>query len=283
MAPPTLTSRTDAALLLGWTAPALYASPLITYEVEVDNGTAATEFTTGISLLDSGLTPTQKLWYRVRAQTAYGYGEWSAPVSFEAEAAAPVVLSISAGSLDRTSMLWSWSAAIGNGHPVTGYEAQIEVRGSSTWLANEVGLSRSWRTEGLQPYTGYRLRVRANSTGFPAYGLWKYSGYYYTRDYPAAPLAPTPRAELGGFSNVTTIWFEWDAPPSYGLPVLEYQMNNDGVIASTGTSAFRILADLSPSTAYSASVRARNAMGWGNWSNTTVVVTAESTGNFCAI
>ena len=41
MAPPTLTSRTDAALLLGWTAPALYASPLITYEVEVDNGTAA--------------------------------------------------------------------------------------------------------------------------------------------------------------------------------------------------------------------------------------------------
>ena len=41
MAPPTLMMpRSSAYIQLRWVAPALYDSPLLTYQIEIDNGTA---------------------------------------------------------------------------------------------------------------------------------------------------------------------------------------------------------------------------------------------------
>ena len=258
-----LGSSTSSALLVVWSAPASFGSPILSYEVQKDEGAVASEIVTATSLLDSGLSPTQARDYRVRAQNAYGWGSWSSGVQYTTEAAAPTLASrpvlIQRG---RTTMGWNWNAAIGNGHAVEGYDVELAAQSApSTWSAAELGVQLEWSASGLLPYTSYRIRVRANSSGFPDAGAWSYSAYWYTRDYPAAPDAPTRRADTGGFSNVTSLVLEWPVTNGYGLTILEYEISvtpaASGVetVTSTGTATYAIVSDLSAGSVYVAKVR----------------------------
>ena len=185
-------------------------------------------------------------------------------------------------------MVWTWPEASGNGDTVAGYAAAWQKSGTSTWVETFFpgATSTNWTVVGLEPYTSYQLRVRANSSAFPSFGEASYSSATFTADYPAAPLAPTSRSDLGGFSNVTTLWLEWAPPNSYGLPVVEYEVQFINQTAvSTGTAASYLNSDLTPGATFLARVRARNApsllaggtdpAGWGPWGPYGVFRTAE--------
>ena len=78
--------------------------------------------------------------------------------------------------------------------------------------------SRVYQATGLEPYTRYRIRVRANSSGFPSFDdcdgancPWVSSGCSdYTRDFPTVPASLRVLADYGSLNNVTYLWPEWN-------------------------------------------------------------------------
>jgi hypothetical protein len=79
-----------------------------------------------------------------------------------------------------------------------------------------------------------------------------------------------------GFSNVTTLWVEWPEADGRGLGILEYELSLNDVSSSSGKSTFAIKTGLLEGTSYTVKVRARNALGWGDWSEQAVLQTAAA-------
>jgi hypothetical protein len=80
---------------------------------------------------------------------------------------------------------------------------------------------------------------------------------------PAAPAAPTITSE--GNQQVS---LSWTAPSDGGSAILEYEVRRTpgSVTQSAGTSTTHTFTGLTNGTSYTFAVRARNAVGWGNYS-----------------
>ena len=187
-----LSFRTSTALTFTWQAPLDYGAGIIAYELEKNNLTLVDNLE-GLLFSDSGLEPAETNSYRVRARNEYGWGAWSPPKQASTTAAQPVLPNLPyLKHRGRTSLVWAWVAAEGNGHEITGYEAQIKQDEGSWSDGVELGLGLEWNVTDLLPFTTYFVRVRANSTGF-AYGDWSYSYSGNTFDFPDAPSTPSQK------------------------------------------------------------------------------------------
>ena len=163
---------------------------------------------------------------------------------------------------------------------VTGYRVRYRTSRSAlySYVPNLPASARTKKIEGLRLATGYEVEVRAVNEG--GAGEWSQYGDFRTGSVaapsgaPGAPAAPT-------FSDITRNSFviDWQPPSDTGdSPIEKYAYKvrlvsgnyNGDARETTGTSAlFTAYTEITHFVlTYSVRVRAKNAHGWGPWSET---------------
>lgn len=237
---PTLFSRSSVALVVQWTAAVDHGAVIERYEVRV-GGAGGVVVDNGPSTIYtySGLAPHTPHTFEVRAMNAYGYADaWSAMLTSTTQKTPPTLSDapqLASSHRTRESLGFTWQAATPNGEEVVEYRYSIEGGGATWSTAVSVAMNLSVvSVASLTPYTSYRLRVSArNSLGW---GVWRYSEWQRTLDYPSSPGSVGLRADYGSFSNVTTIWVEWgEADKRYDYSsYLVYDIKYDGIVSRVG-------------------------------------------------
>lgn len=192
--------------------------------------------------------------YRVRAKSASGDGPWSkyiyvtTPVRLPET---PVNLTANAAS---TSVTVTWS-------PVNGAATyELEVDG----VVVNLGTNTAYLHKGLELGTSHSYRVRAkNSAGVSSWSPVVTVITTYT--IPGVPV------NISYQSTDTTIVLAWtQVPDAQG-----YEVETDGVITDNGTSISCRKTGLLPSSSHTFRVRARNAAGYGAWSEPLEITTYQ--------
>ena len=262
----------DEQATLSWTAAADGGSPILNYDLEVEDrdGGGSTITAVGITLstVATGLSNGTTYRARVRAGNAIGDGPWSAwsddfvPGTVPAAPGTPTVTAgdaaISAG----------WTApADDGGLPIASYELQLndETAAADTYV--DAGSSTTADLDGLVNGHSYRLRVRAaNALGVGPWSGWSTSVVPAT--VPSAPLDPT--ITVTAVDAATASW----SPPADdgGLAISAYELlleNRTGgsaVSLDPGAATSYQLTGLTTGATYRYRVRAINPEGWGPWS-----------------
>jgi hypothetical protein len=178
----------DSALSVAWEDPAnATTSGVLEYEVEVQGGGETLVRTAdGNAITVNGLINGVEYRVRVRAVSSYGlYGEWSnqtAAVVPHGQPLAPAWATVTPA--DKAVRL-TWTAADGNGLPVTGYRIELRVGGQIS--TREVGAVTSYTVSGLVNGLSYEFRIAA----LTAYGLGTYSAWSTAAVPSAGPILPT--------------------------------------------------------------------------------------------
>ena len=294
-------------IAVAWKKPEDHGSPLEGYYLAVDGNTASPIF------IDSGSSAATQYYaaglafyslhsFQVRAKNKYGFGEWSFVVQATTDGSLPTIESVALAGRQLQEMSWSWSAAFGNGFNVSHYQVFVCAGSRGTCplrtgqclrtlasVATSAVLpvdTTSFTATGLEPFTGYRLGVRANSTGYPDFDSCDgeecpltISQCYLTRDFPSAPQNLRLTADNGGLDDVTYLWPEWDAANGFGLDIKRYELAI--TVANATATEYRLtggtqllLSGLEPGTSLHLAVRAESSVGWGSWSANTSFATA---------
>ena len=222
-----------------------------------------------------GLSPSTQYCYRVRAFNAGGNSEPSGTACTTTKSdvtvpSAPTNLAADAESSSQITINWT-----DNSDNETGFEIERSPDGSTGWVEiTDVGEGITMFTDiGLTPSTAYYYRVRA------------YNGKY-TSDYSNTANATTLSgvtipadpssliAEAVSYSQINLSWTD-NADNEYGFKI---ERSLDGVnweeIAIVGADITTFQnRDLSPSTPYCYRVRAYNAEGNSDYSNTACTTT----------
>ena len=210
-----------------------------------------------------------KTTFKVRAENDIHQG----PVSNEATAvpvtvpSAPQSLAATAGNA-KVRLDWSAPSSDG-GNPIVGYEYRYRAgSGSFTAWANVPGSSvntTSYTVTGLVNGTVHTFEVRARTA---------------TLESAAASATATPMAMAPDAPSVTVksrheaLHVAWSVADDGGSNITEYQVQWKSGNQSFHTSRQQFgitgrsttITGLSNGTAYQVRVRARNLVGWGDWS-----------------
>lgn len=161
---------------------------------------------------------------------------------------APNVLGFGNGTV-----LLSWSAPPNNGQPITDY---VVSGGPAT---QDCGSATTCTITSLQNGTSYQFTVLAKNLVGPGPGSQP-SAPVTPNILPEAPLAPTATFEDGA------ILVKWGAPGDLGSPITCYQV---AITPATGSPPACVTGlsfnwtGLTNGDAYTFTVRAQNALGWG--------------------
>ena len=264
----------NGRLTVSWTAPHDGGSPITAYHLSYRRvGTTPwTYILTGIGTNTShtitGLTNGQEYEVDVRAKNARGESNWSqvakaTPSTVPLKPADPTVT-----PGDRRLTV-SWSAPNDGGSPITGYDLQYR-KGSGAWTPINSGITgTSHIITGLINGSGYSVQVRARNVRGD--GAWSDSATATPAAAPAKPNTPTVKVGNGKLK------VSWTAPSNGGSAILGYDMRywshgfQGYTYISTGpTITSHTITGLVNGRSYSAQVRARNAIGWSDFSNTVV-------------
>ena len=161
------------------------------------------------------------------------------------------------------SLTLSWTASTDN-VGVTAYEV---FRGSVSLGTTP---ATTFNLTGLAPNTGYSLRVRARD----AAGKWSaQSTALVVRTLPdtTPPAVPTGLARTG--ATVTTITLAWAAAAD-DVATTAYEVFRNGVSLGTSVALTKTVTGLTPDTAYTFTVRARDAAA--NWSEPSAPLTVST-------
>ena len=244
----------DEEVTLRWTAAAGNGSPVTGYQYEQDGGTwadvsgGAAATTVTITSLTNGVTYT----FKVRAVSAFGGGIEATVAVIAGLPGAPASLTATPGDEEVTLR---WTAAAGNGSPVTGYQYQ---RDGGTWADVSGGAAATTVTiTSLTNGVTYSYRVRALS----AFG----GGAAATvTAIPGVPSVPVGLTAMLGDEEVT---LRWTAAAGNGSPVTGYQYQRDDgewTDIPGGASATSVtITGLVDGISYTFSVRAVNTIGNG--------------------
>ena len=244
-------SNTIGEVDFRWVAPQNGGSAITSYDFEYQTSSSnwITRSTTSTSIT---ITTSARIRARVRARNNVGPAEWSGVTSL----ITPLVGTISgfSGTASGRSVSWSWNA-------LTGADSyQLETRqGNGNW-ARQTTTGTSLSSSGHTAGTAVQGRVRAV--------LGSVTGTYATRTVGIIPGTPTIS---GRASDIGEITYSWSAPGAGGLVITSYDLqtqasNGSWVTRSGLTSRSRVVSTTSSTRAR---VRARNAVGAGNWSNAT--------------
>lgn len=188
------------------------------------------------------------------------------------------------GGVNNITNLWlTWSSQ--SSYPeVTSYRLEYTVNGVTMPVVESS--SDEWRIESLPASASVTVRIASkNAIGWSDW--FAAPTPFATADpvAPAQPEAPTRGVlfETGGATNVSAIAVAWEAPQSLAIPILEYWLSVEGGVYTSptrvptaGARTFAQLAGLTNDTAYTFTVAARNAIGWGLASPPTTLRTWQS-------
>ncbi|MBO9577725.1 MAG: fibronectin type III domain-containing protein [Microbacteriaceae bacterium] len=167
----------DAEIGLAWTAPASGDSPITDYIVEFREVGAPSWFTfldgtgTATATTVTGLTNDTDYEFRVYAESAYGPGGPSAPVTATPSAVVPGIPTDLTAAPGNAEITLNWSPPLyDGGSPVTGYRYEYRALGDPSWIAYDV-IGATNATQGaLTRGTTYEFRIAAtNAIGTGAF------------------------------------------------------------------------------------------------------------------
>lgn len=247
------------------------------YKIERKTGTA-TVYTqiaivgpNAIAFSDSGLTPSTKYFYRVRAFNRDGASAFSVAVSGTTLAllpAAPANFSATAVSSSRIDLAWQDAADNETGFRI---ERKTAQSGSVyTQVAQVAANVTVFANTGLNANTKYFYRVRAFNAG----GQSDYSNEASTTTLPKAPAAPgSLAATTVSNTKINLTWLD----QSTNEDSFKIERGLAGVykpiaVLRANTKSFADTA-LKTNTAYFYRVRASNAGGNSNYSNEATATT----------
>lgn len=273
-------TRADAGAHVTWTLPADGGDPITGYTLTATAGTKTATCTptpsTARSCDFTGLINGTRYAITVHATNSVGIGLDSAPVQVTPARApdAPRTPVVTAGDHAAT-IAWTAPADDG-GLAITSYTVVSGVGGLSCVASTVAGCTIS----GLGVATSYVFSVHAtNAVGDgPAASASAFSAV-------GLPAAPVVSGAGGPRSGTLT----FAAPDSGGSPITGYELSLDGgtvwtTLTTTGaaplTAALRGLTD---GTTYSATVRARSAVGAGPASSAVTLTPASPPGTPTAV
>ncbi len=261
----------DEQASISWTAAADGGSPILNYDLEVDEvGGGSTVNDVGVTLetTATGLSNGTTYRARVRATNAIGDGPWSSWSSDFVPGAVPAAPGSPEVSAGDASISAGWVApGDDGGFPITNYELQLNDQTAATNTYLDAGTSLTAEVDDLVNGHTYRLRVRAeNARGSGPWSPWSDGVVPVT--VPSAPLEPT--ITVTAVDAATASW----APPADdgGLPITGYELtleNRTGggsVNHDPGTATTHGLTGLTTGDTYRYRVRAENSEGWSAWS-----------------
>ena len=225
--------------------------------------------------------------YRVRAVNVPGVpGPWSRlmVISRSITAGAPEAPVLTAAANGRTEIELTWDKPIENGSSIISYTLEIADRGSGPWAVPDPapqldGEATSWTHHGLLGGTRKYYRLLAtNSQGDSNWSDVVSAG----TDAAVAPGAPVNLAATA--EGDTVVLLSWEAPGDDGAsPISSYeaQWSADVPGWSADTAQWTRVGSavdgetlslshrgLTPGESIHYRVRARNSVGWGDWSAT---------------
>lgn len=261
----------NAQVQLAWDLPNSNGSTISDYEIQssTDGGTTwsapiAHTTSTTRSRTISSLTNATTYSFRVAAETEWGIGEYSAPISatpFTLPGAPTNVVGTSANA----SVALSWSTPASNGGAtVTDYLIEYASGGAYSTFSDGSNSNTSTTVTGLTNGTAYTFRVSAiNAAG---------TGTASTASSAVTPITvPSAPQNLSATASNQTVVLNWNAPSSTGGSsitdyVAEYSTTGtSGWVAFGTTSIVRseTATGLTNGTLYYFRVLAVNAAGTG--------------------
>ncbi|MCX7923037.1 MAG: hypothetical protein N3B21_13665 [Clostridia bacterium] len=212
----------------------------VQYEIDVDGQI----YTTGTNTIyvHRNLIPGTQHMYKVRAINSAAVGNWSTTVAEYV----PIgkVTGISAAPAE-TSMTITWDIVTG----AEGYDLLVDG-------IKKVNVTSPYVQEGLEPGTIHTYKVRAKNSAIE--GEW-------SAELTRATLIGVPLNVVATASE-NEIIIAWDSVEGN----VEYEVDVDGQIYTTGESTTYVHKNLTPGTKHIYKVRARNSAGTGNWSNAVI-------------
>ena len=254
---PTMSAITVTSATATWTA-ATDNVGVTGYRYSLNGGSSWTTLGNVLTTNVTGLSPATAYTIQVQARDAAGNWGASGSATFTTanDTSAPTAPgSPTMSAITINSATATWTAATDN-VGVTGYRYSLNGGSSWTTLGNVLTTSLT----GLASGSSYTMLVQARD----AAGNWgvSSSGSFTTIDAvaPSAPGSPTFSSIAG--TSVTASWSA--ASDNVGVTGYRYSLNGGSSWTALGNVLSTSLSGLSPATAYTMLVQARDAAGnWG--------------------
>ena len=279
------------SVLVTWNEPVNTGPPITDYDVQcLDCPAEVSHDGADRSMIITGLTPGTRYEVQVRARNAEGHSDWSRPGTGTPNADVANQNPIFSGGA-RTFNVEENSVSAGDpiGNPVTAVDPDLDTvthtleGADATSFDIDPGSGQIRATAGLnyEEKSRYSVTVRATDTRGGSATVGVTVTVTDVDEAPDTPLSPTIAA-----ASSTSLQVSWDAPDNAGPPITDYDYRYREAFGSwtevanttiTGTTV--PIEGLRASTSYDVEVRATNAEGTSDWSNSGIGSTAAAGAN----
>ena len=274
-----------------WTEPGNTGPPITDYDVQCQNCPESVSHDgADRSMIITGLTPGTRYDVQVRAWNAEGHSNWSRTGTGTPNADVTNQAPIFSGGA-RTFSVVENTVEAGDpiGNPITAVDPDLDTvthtlegtDGAALTVDAGSGQIRATATLNYEEKSRYSVTVKATDTrgGSATVGV-----SITVTDVDEPPVTPSPPTVTTASS--TSLQVTWDAPENTGPPITDYdyryrepsgtwtEVTNTTITATTVTIPL-----LRANTSYDVEVRATNAEGASNWSNSGYGLTAVAGAN----
>jgi endoglucanase len=285
---PTASNITSNSVTLTWTAAMAGSSPIAGYDVyRVGTPDTVVASTTGaLTTPVTGLSASTAYSFYVRARDTASVSGAASPNRAVTTLAPPSPPGPpgqpTASNITPTGVTLTWTAATAGSNPIAGYDV-YRVGTPDTVVASTTGALTAPVT-GLAPATAYNFYVRARDTTNVSGSASPNRAVTTAASTP--PTAPGPPVASG--LTPTSLTLTWTASTAGSFPVAGYEVHRvqgttDTVVASPTTTTAAVNG-LTPNTAYSFYVRAKDTAGVLSPPSASVpVTTPQQTSTTCTV